>query len=54
VHAGLRLLGLSVISNVNLPDAMAPVAIEEIIYVVQQAEQPLARLLRGILAKLPN
>jgi purine-nucleoside phosphorylase len=53
VHAGLRLLGLSVISNVNLPDAMAPVAIEEIIKVVQQAEEPLARLLRGIVAKLP-
>jgi purine-nucleoside phosphorylase len=54
VHAGLRLLGLSVISNVNLPDAMAPVAIEEIINVVQQAELPLSRLLMGILAKLPN
>ncbi len=53
VHAGLRLLGLSVISNVNLPDAMAPVAIEEIIKVVQQAEQPLSQLLRGIVAKLP-
>jgi purine-nucleoside phosphorylase len=53
VHAGLRLLGLSVISNVNLPDAMAPVAIEEIIQVVQQAEEPLARLLQGIVAKLP-
>jgi purine-nucleoside phosphorylase len=53
VHAGVRLLGLSVISNVNLPDAMAPVAIEEIIQVVQQAEAPLARLVQGIVAKLP-
>lgn len=53
VHAGLRLLGLSVISNVNLPDAMVPVAIEGIIKVVQQAELPLSRLLMGILAKLP-
>jgi purine-nucleoside phosphorylase len=52
VHAGLRLLGLSVISNVNLPDAMAPVAIEEIIQVVQQAEKPLVRLLEGIVAQL--
>jgi purine-nucleoside phosphorylase len=52
VHAGLRLLGLSVISNVNLPDAMAPVAIEAIIKVVQQAEAPLLRLLQGIVAKL--
>jgi purine-nucleoside phosphorylase len=53
VHAGLRLLGLSVISNVNLPDAMAPVAIEKIIKVVQQAEPSLSRLLIGIVAKLP-
>jgi purine-nucleoside phosphorylase len=53
VHAGLRLLGLSVISNVNLPDAMAPVAIDEIINVVQQAEPALSRLITGILAKLP-
>ncbi len=53
VHAGLRLLGLSVISNVNLPDAMAPIAIESILQVVQQAEAPLSRLLQGIVAKLP-
>jgi purine-nucleoside phosphorylase len=54
VHAGLRLLGLSVISNVNLPDAMAPVDIEAIIQVVQQAEESLARLVQGIVAKLPS
>lgn len=54
VHAGLRLLGLSVISNVNLPDAMQPVAIEEIIAVVQQAEESLARLLKGVVAGLPR
>ena len=54
VHAGQRLLGLSVISNVNLPDAMAPIAIESILQVVQQAEAPLSRLLQGIVAKLPE
>ena len=31
VHAGLRVLGISVLSNLNLPDAMAPIAIETII-----------------------
>ena len=30
VHAGLRVLGISVLSNLNLPDAMAPIAIEAI------------------------
>jgi purine-nucleoside phosphorylase len=54
VHAGVRLLGLSVISNVNLPDAMAPVAIEEIIQVVQKAQEPLAQLVQGIVANLPD
>ncbi len=53
VHAGLRLLGVSVISNVNLPDAMAPVAIDDIIAVVQGAEASLARLLQGVIARLP-
>jgi purine-nucleoside phosphorylase len=54
VHAGVRLLGLSVISNVNLPDAMAPVEIEEIIKVVRQAEESLSRLVQGIVAQLPD
>jgi purine-nucleoside phosphorylase len=54
VHAGVRLLGLSVISNVNLPDAMAPVEIEEIIKVVHQAEESLSRLVQGLVAKLPD
>ncbi len=53
VHAGLRLLGISVISNVNLHDAMQPVAIEDILRVVQEAEASLARLLQGIVARLP-
>jgi len=53
VHAGVRLLGISVISNVNLPDTMAPVAIEEIIRTVQGAEPDLLRLVLGVVAKLP-
>lgn len=53
VHAGMRILGLSVISNINLPDAMAPISITEIIQVVGQAEPRLIRLLVGLLKKLP-
>ena len=49
VHAGLRVLGISVISNVNLPDAMAPIAIEAIIDTVSQAEPHLAELLLGVM-----
>jgi purine-nucleoside phosphorylase len=49
VHAGLRIIGISVISNVNLPDAMAPIAVEEIIATAAGAEFRLAALIAGIL-----
>ncbi len=51
VHAGLRVLGISVLSNLNLPDAMAPIAIEEIIATVARAEPQLVELLLGVLQK---
>ena len=50
VHAGLRILGISVISNVNLPDAMAPIAIEEVVATVTVAEARLVQLIKGVLA----
>jgi purine-nucleoside phosphorylase len=53
VHAGLRILGISVISNLNLPDAMAPITIEDIIATVALAEPPLAALLLGIMQEVP-
>ena len=49
VHAGLRVLGISVLSNLNLPDAMAPIAIEEIVATVARAEPQLVELLLGVL-----
>jgi purine-nucleoside phosphorylase len=51
VHGGLKVLGLSVISNVNLPDAMAPIELAEIIATVAAAEPRLVELLLGILAR---
>ncbi|MGP8049088.1 MAG: purine-nucleoside phosphorylase [Desulfobaccales bacterium] len=51
VHAGLRVLGVSVLGNVNLPDAMAPIAIEEIVATVARAEPHLVALLLGVLAE---
>jgi purine-nucleoside phosphorylase len=53
VHAGLRVLGISVISNLNLPDAMAPIAIEDIIATVSQAEPQLVELLLGVMQAAP-
>jgi purine-nucleoside phosphorylase len=51
-HAGLRILGVSVLSNLNLPDAMAPIAIEDIIATVAGAEPRLANLLMGIMQEV--
>jgi purine-nucleoside phosphorylase len=51
VHAGLRILGISIISNVNLPDAMAPITIEEVVATVELAEARLVQLIGGILAE---
>jgi len=52
VHAGLRVLGISVLSNVNLPDAMAPIAIEAIIDTVARAEPQLVALLLGVMQEV--
>lgn len=49
VHAGLRVLGFSVLSNLNLPDAMAPISLEEILATVARAEPQLVRLIMGVL-----
>jgi purine-nucleoside phosphorylase len=49
VHAGLRIIGVSVISNLNLPDAMVPISLEEIIATVARAESQLVDLMVGLL-----
>jgi purine-nucleoside phosphorylase len=51
VHAGLRILGISVVSNLNLPDAMAPIALEDIVATVGRAESRLVPLILGIVAE---
>jgi purine-nucleoside phosphorylase len=49
VHASLRVLGVSIISNLNLPDAMAPISLEEILATVARAEPDLVQLLLGVI-----
>ena len=53
VHAGMQVLGLSVLSNLNLPDAMAPTSLEEIVATVARSEPQLVRLLLGIIGQAP-
>jgi purine-nucleoside phosphorylase len=51
-HAGMRVLGISVIANVNDPDDFSPILIEEVIENAQKAERRLGRLLTGLLMEL--
>ena len=53
VHAGLRVLGFSIVTDLCLPDALAPVVIEEILAVAREAEGSLRRIVRRVLEELP-
>lgn len=50
VHAGLRTVGLSVVTDMCLPDALKPAVVEEIIACANNAEPKLRALVTGILA----
>jgi purine-nucleoside phosphorylase len=52
VHMGMRVLGVSIITDQCLPDALAPASVEQIIAVARSAEPNLTRLIRGVLARL--
>lgn len=54
LHAGLRVLGLSVVANVNDPDQFQPILLEEIIAGAKKAEPRLQQLILHILAELPS
>jgi purine-nucleoside phosphorylase len=52
VHSGMRVLGLAVISDECLPDALKPANIEEIIRVANEAEPKLTRVLLRVLKEM--
>jgi purine-nucleoside phosphorylase len=54
VHAGLKVLGFSIITDMCLPDALVPVSHEEIIAVAQEAEIKLRTIVRMVLARLED
>ena len=49
VHAGLRTIGLSVVTDMCLPDALEPANVEKIIATANAAEPKLRKLVEGIL-----
>jgi len=51
VHAGMRVLGLSIVTDLCFPDALKPANIEEIIAVANEAEPKLRKIVLGVLAQ---
>jgi purine-nucleoside phosphorylase len=52
VHCGLRVLGISVVTDICLPDALEPVDLAQIIATANSAEPKLRKIITGILAGL--
>ncbi len=52
VHAGMRNLGLSVITDVCLADSLKPVSLPEILQTAREAEPKLRNLVRRVVAEL--
>jgi purine-nucleoside phosphorylase len=48
-HAGMKVLGLSAVANVNDPDNFAPILLDEIIQAAQKIEPDLQELIREVL-----
>ena len=53
-QAGMQVLALAVIANVNDPDNFQPVSLEDIIVTAESAGQRLQQLLLAVLAMLPE
>src|ERR1700761_3861772 len=54
VHAGLKVLGFSIVTDLCLPDALEPVVIEEILATAREAEGKLRTIVRRVLERLPE
>jgi purine-nucleoside phosphorylase len=51
-HGGMRILGISTITNLNDPDNPIPASVEEIIETANEAAPKLGRLIRSVIAQL--
>jgi purine-nucleoside phosphorylase len=52
IHGGMRVLGISIITDSCLPDALEPASLEQIIATASHAEPNLTRLVAGVLERL--
>jgi purine-nucleoside phosphorylase len=51
-HSGIRTVGISIITDQCLPDALEPASLERIIETARQAEPALTRLITGLVERL--
>jgi purine-nucleoside phosphorylase len=54
VHAGLKVLGFSIVTDMCLPDALEPATLDDILAVAGQAEGKLRTIVRGVLEGRPS
>jgi purine-nucleoside phosphorylase len=52
VHGGMRVLGLSIITDACLPDALQPATLEHILAAARRAEPNLTRLVEAVVARM--
>jgi purine-nucleoside phosphorylase len=52
VHMGLRVLGISIITDECFPDALQVASVEEIIAVAMEAEPRLTAVMKGVISRL--
>jgi purine-nucleoside phosphorylase len=52
VHAGMRSLGLSIVTDMCLPDALEPANVPDIIATANAAEKKMRVIVRGVLEKM--
>ncbi len=52
VHCGLRILGFSAISNINLPDCMEPATLKEILKNAGAAGRKMIKIVEGVIKRI--
>jgi purine-nucleoside phosphorylase len=52
VHAGMKVLGLSIVTDMCLPDSIKPAVVEEIIAIANEAEPKLTKIVCCIIEKI--
>jgi purine-nucleoside phosphorylase len=51
-HMGMRVLGLSLITDACLPDALEPADVASIVAVAKEGEPKLAAIIAGVVSRL--